>query len=170
MMELAAHALAGSGIMMTGVYVAFLLSGATMDGDIGWVKLLGELPLTAAMLIGIIYGAKEIRKFIADRDAKIKEITETFSKSMNDMSTRHQESWEALSDKHDASTLAIVHELRSLSTQQAVQIEVAHTLTTEVASLQSHIQSCDAVQEVRRQHPHSHPHQHPQHHQVKPQP
>ena len=150
MMELAAHALAGGGVMMTGVYVAFLFSGAAMDGDIGWVKLLGELPLTAAMLIGIIYGAKEIRKFIADRDAKIKDITETFSKSMNEMSNRHQESWEALSEKHDASTMAIVHELRTLSTQQAVQIEVARTLTTEVVSLQSHVQGCDAVREMHR--------------------
>lgn len=149
MLELAAHALAGGGMMMTGVYLAFLLSGAAMDGDIGWVKLLGELPLTAAMLIGIIYGAKEIRKFIADRDAKIKDITETFSKSMNEMSTRHQESWESLSEKHDASTLAIIHELRTLSTQQAVQIEVARTLTTEVASLQSHVQGCDMLRESR---------------------
>lgn len=152
MMELAAHALAGGGVMMTGVYVAFLFSGAAMDGDIGWVKLLGELPLTAAMLIGIIYGAKEIRKFIADRDAKIKDITETFSKSMQEMSNRHQESWEALSEKHDASTMAIVHELCTLSTQQAVQIEVARTLTTEVASLQSHVQGCDAVREMHRIH------------------
>lgn len=154
MLDLAAHAMAGGGVMMTGVYIALLFNGAMPGDDLGWVKLLGELPLTAAMLIGMVYAAKEIRKFIQDRDMKMKEITDTFSTSMNDMSARHQESWEALSAKHDASTMAIVHELRTLSTQQAVQIEVARTLTTEVANLQSHVQSCDAVQEIRRQQKH----------------
>lgn len=159
-MDLIAHGLAGGGVMMTGVYMAILLNGAgTSDDALSWVKILGELPLTGAMLIGIIYAAKEMRKFISDRDAKMKEITEAYTEALDNMS-----------EKHDASTMALVHRLKALELQQATNIEILRNLTTEVASLQSHIQSCDAVQEVRRQHPHSHPHQHPQHHQIKPQP
>lgn len=152
-MELVAHGLSNGGMVMTGVYIAMLLNGASAADDMSWVKLLGELPLTGAMLIGMIYAVREMRKFIADRDSKMKEITEAYTEALDNMS-----------EKHDASTMALVHGLKALELQQATNIEVLRNLTTEVASLQSHIQSCDAVQEVRRQqqHPHS---QH--HHQIK---
>lgn len=140
-MELIGHGLASGGTVMVGVYLAMLFSGGIDQNDaLGWVKVLGEFPLTAAMLIGMIYAFREIRNFVSDRDAKMKEITAAYTEALNNMA-----------EKHDASSMALVHGLRALELQQATNLEVLRNLTTEVASMQSHIASCDAVQEMRRE-------------------
>lgn len=152
-MELIGHGLAGGGTVMVGVYVAMLFSGGIEQNDaLGWVKVLGELPLTAAMLIGMIYAAREVRNFIADRDAKMKEITESYTRALDDMS-----------EKQDAASMALVHGLRALEIQQATSLEALRTLTTEVTKLQGHITDCEAVQEMRRNE-HGQAHVHPKPH------